>query len=185
MIQLKPLKIEKNTFFVSDLHFGHDKEFLWGKRGYKNVQEHNDGVLKYWNSKISSVDSVFHLGDLLFGYNGEERVIALLEKLNFGTLYLMGGNHLAGFKSLKMDGFELGTKKIIPIPNYFEVSYEGRLIVLSHYPIASWNRMDKGSWMIHGHCHGEYTGNGKIMDVVIECGGPFSVREIQTKMSKL
>ena len=25
----------KRLFFVSDLHLNHDKEFLWGKRGYQ------------------------------------------------------------------------------------------------------------------------------------------------------
>ena len=28
-------------------------------------------------------------------------------------------------------------------------------MILAHYPIASWNHVGKGAFMLHGHCHGK------------------------------
>ena len=28
-----------NIWLTSDTHFGHDKDFIWGSRGFKNVYE--------------------------------------------------------------------------------------------------------------------------------------------------
>jgi len=37
-----------------------------------------------------------------------------------------------------------------------------------HFPIACWNQQGRGSYHIHGHSHGSYKGNGKILDVGID-----------------
>ena len=39
----------------------------------------------------------------MFGLNGKERLTDVLDKLQFKTLYLMGGNHHAGYKSILED----------------------------------------------------------------------------------
>ena len=36
-------------WFTSDLHFGHDKEFAYGPRGFQSVEE-NDKTIEYLNS---------------------------------------------------------------------------------------------------------------------------------------
>ena len=37
--------------------------------------------------------------------------------------------------------------------HYAEVWIDGMRAILTHYPIASWNGISKGSYNIHGHCH--------------------------------
>jgi calcineurin-like phosphoesterase family protein len=37
--------------------------------------------------------------------------------------------------------------------DYAEIFIDKIPIVLTHYPIASWNYMSKGGYNIHGHCH--------------------------------
>ena len=32
-------------FFTSDLHFMHDREFIWGPRGFKDVYEMNEAII--------------------------------------------------------------------------------------------------------------------------------------------
>ena len=36
-----------NIWFTSDLHINHNKEFLWGPRGFVNEKEMNDKTLNY------------------------------------------------------------------------------------------------------------------------------------------
>ena len=37
-------------FLTSDTHFGHDREFLWGPRGFRSSIEHDEAVIANWNS---------------------------------------------------------------------------------------------------------------------------------------
>ena len=39
------------------------------------------------------------------------------------------------------------------VGDYVEMEIDGRPVVFCHYPIASWNHIGKGAFMIHGHCH--------------------------------
>lgn len=45
-------------FFTSDLHFNHDREFVWGDRGFKIVEEMNEAIVLNWNSVIDEDDTV-------------------------------------------------------------------------------------------------------------------------------
>ena len=76
-------------YFTSDLHLGHDQEFIWGARGFKSVEEMNEGIISRWNSRITDEDDVYVLGDLVMG--GVENV-EKLKRLN-GKLHIIFGNH--------------------------------------------------------------------------------------------
>ena len=39
-------------YFTSDLHIGHDKDFIWKARGFNSIEEHDTQILKNWNSII-------------------------------------------------------------------------------------------------------------------------------------
>ena len=39
---------------------------------------------------------------------------------------------------------------------------------MMHYPIYRWNRQQHGSIHLHGHTHGSYQGEEKILDVGID-----------------
>ena len=57
------------TFVTSDTHFGHDREFLYGPRGFTSIQEHDEEVIRRWNSVVNPEDEVFHLGDVMLNDN--------------------------------------------------------------------------------------------------------------------
>jgi calcineurin-like phosphoesterase family protein len=188
-----------NVFAVSDTHFGHDRDFIYKKRGYDNVIDHDNGVIKDWNAKVTNNDTVLHFGDIMFGKGGLERLLMYFNVLNFQTLYLMPGNHHAGIKQfLQAQGDSLpyyvdgdpNGKAVVMLPNYAEFYINGQSIVGCHYPIASWNGMSHGSWCLSGHCHGSYPGSqlknieGKILDMGIEVtGGVISFEQIKQIMS--
>ena len=89
-------------WFTSDTHFCHQREFLWGPRGFTNVEEMNEAIIKNWNDVIQPDDVVYHLGDVIMGEL--DAGIPLVKRLN-GKIKLAIGNHdttkrLAAFKEL-------------------------------------------------------------------------------------
>jgi calcineurin-like phosphoesterase family protein len=203
----EPIKIEHtDVWFWSDMHLGHKCEHretpLWKKRGFNSVEEHDETLIERWNDNIGEESEIFHLGDIMFGSNGEERLEEVLNKLTFKTLYLFSGNHSAGYKQLLSKSSEengvrylgFGNKKIYFVPNYLEIIVCGQPIVLSHYPLVSWNGQAKGSWMIHGHCHGNLWNSDigktlyihcKIRDVgVEEVSEPISFSQLRMRFKE-
>ena len=162
----KPIKAsgdENNVIFWSDTHFGHRCEQwdlpLWKTRGFNSIEEHDEIIIKRWNAIANQHSTFFHLGDFMFGRDTVQRFKDIVHRLNFETLYLMPGNHCSGWKQ----NFEEHVrnvwdvscnKRVVFIPNYVETYVNEQPIVMCHYPLASFNGQGKGSWMLHGHCHG-------------------------------
>lgn len=74
----------------SDLHLGHDREFIWKARGFNSCDEMNEAIIERFNSCIAPDDDLYLLGDLMLGDN--EKGIELLSRLN-GRLHVVWGNH--------------------------------------------------------------------------------------------
>lgn len=184
----KPVKVsdkEDNVFFWSDMHLGQEcrswDEPLYAKRGFKTLEEHDSTLVRRWNERISHEGIVFNLGDMLFGHDGERRLLNYFEMLNFKTMYLLFGNHTAGVKQV-FEGLDdnilqvNSEKRVVFCPNYMEAHINGYHCVLSHYAIASFNGQGKGAYMIHGHSHGNLYGTNmgevlyraRIVDVGVE-----------------
>ena len=77
-------------FLSSDLHFGHDREFLWGPRGFKSSKEHDEAIIRNWNAVVGEDDDVYVLGDLMLGDN--DWGVQCIEALN-GNIHVIRGNH--------------------------------------------------------------------------------------------
>lgn len=165
----KPVKVsstDHDVLFWGCMHYGHDPKWdvpIWKTRGYNSSEEHDEGLIKNWNSKANKNTVGFLLGDTIFGYKADERLLKLFNRLNFKELYILPGNHQAGYKQL-LDSCDEniikaqlvdGHEKIIHfVPNYLEVVVNGQAIVCSHFPIISWNAQAKGSYHLFAHVHG-------------------------------
>ena len=77
-------------FVCSDSHFGHDREFLWGPRGFSNHIDHDEEIIQRWNEIVGPDDIVYHLGDVMLGDN--EYGMNCLRRLN-GQIKIIRGNH--------------------------------------------------------------------------------------------
>ncbi len=82
---------EHKIWFTSDLHFGHNKEFLYKPRGFNSIEEHDETIINNFNSVVSNDDEVFILGDLMLVNN--DNGIECLKKLN-GKKYILGTDGL-------------------------------------------------------------------------------------------
>lgn len=170
------------SFFTSDTHYFHANIIKYSNRPFTNVDEMNKHMIKAWNEKVQSGDTVYHLGD--FGFTNGTDAANIVRRLN-GNKILIWGNH---DKSLRKDKSFVGmwgsTHEIL------EITIQGQHIVLFHYPIMSWNRMFHGSWHLHGHCHGnlKYPFNGKVRDMGVDCCpnfAPMSFEEIKEEFSTI
>ncbi len=183
-----PLKIKadpKSVLFTGCLHYGHRPSWenpIWKMRGYNSPEEHEKGLVDNWNSKADEKTIGFLLGDNVFGDKDGAKFHSLMEQLNFETVYVMGGNHYSGFRQnlemVEKNRMDLGRKSVIFTPNYLEAFVNSQPIVMSHYPILSWNGQAKGSVHLHSHTHGRlgdsavgkaYKESGaKVIEVSIE-----------------
>jgi calcineurin-like phosphoesterase family protein len=199
----QPLKItakDPDVLFWGCLHYGHDPKWetpIWAKRGFSSSADHDAGIVERWNARATDRTTGFLLGDTMFGFGGEEKFQRLIERLQFSTLYIMAGNHTAGwkqtFENCEGNTMPLAGKTVIFVPNYLEAFINGQPVVMSHYPLASWNGQGKGSWMIHSHCHGSLYDTelgkllyrAKIIDVGVErCPWPVTFGGLRSLFRK-
>jgi len=134
-------------FYISDLHFDHASAIDLDGRPFKTVEEMNITLIENWNSVVDKDDEIYILGD--FCWKTQKRWIELLDQLN-GVKYLIRGNH-----DLKKMPVRL-KKKFKSIYDYVVIKDNGRHVVLSHYPIASWYGMYRGWIHLYGHVHATY-----------------------------
>lgn len=71
---------------TSDLHIGHNREFVYGYRGFASCEEHDAVLVENWNSLVAEDDIVYILGDVMLKHNLEDDNfkygLSVLEKLN-------------------------------------------------------------------------------------------------------
>lgn len=143
-------------YLTSDLHFNHNREFIWKARGFTSVQEMNEEIIKRHNALVRPDDDVYILGDSSLG-GGDEQILAankaLIEQLN-GKLHIIRGNHdtdrrVAMYKNCK--------NVVGPILYADMIHYKGYHFYLSHFPTLTGN-LEKESLKqctcnLFGHTH--------------------------------
>ena len=152
----------QKSWFTSDTHFGHENVIRYSNRPYKDKHEMDESIIANWNAKVQPNDNVYHIGDVFFCK--KDRAIQILSRLN-GRITLIMGNH---DKAIRRDQDFIN--RFFNVVDYLELTIEGQKMVLSHYPMMTWNGSGRGSWMLHGHCHGnlKYPFEAKIHDVGID-----------------
>lgn len=154
-------------YFTSDLHIAHGKPFIIGPRKYATVEEAIQHTME--ELQVLTVDDVlFNLGDVVVGAGDRSEEYARRIVNLPCQQYYLHGNHNAGISNLINDErakrnlladdvelypLTLENGRFTVLGHYAEIYIDGVPVVLSHYPMASWNHMSKGGYMLHGHCH--------------------------------
>lgn len=165
-----------NTFFCSDLHFGHQRIIEFHPNRADTIDEMNERIVENWNAVVSPKDETWLLGDLAMGKLDDS--LKFFHRLN-GRKHLVSGNH---------DGNRTKALPWSSVQDYKEWKQKPYRAVLSHYPFLTWNGAHHGVWMLHGHSHGllEPT-NTTRMDVGIDTHPefrPYHLDEIAEIMDK-
>ena len=135
------------TYFISDLHIGHERIIEFDNRPFKDLEEMHEALITNWNNVISNGDTVYVLGDVIFysKYND------IVKQLN-GHKILIRGNHDRETNSKYMHiGFS-DIKEYNKIKVKLENGKEVK-VILSHYMIPNYDGNSTGAYMLHGHSH--------------------------------
>ena len=177
-------------FFSSDWHNFHDPKWpipIWKMRGYSSPQESADDVIAKINSRVGVDDFLYYCGDSFLNAT-DEQVLEWFGKINCMNIRYIFGNHSSNtyriYKQQVKEQYGLDDQEVYPIRlmsgdkflnvmflgNYQEIQVGKQKIVLSHYPIHSFNGMNHSAWCITGHSHNnDPTRNpdyplGKVLD---------------------
>ena len=137
-------------FATSDLHFCHNREFIWGARGFKSIEEHDAEIIKRWNEVVTAEDDVYILGDLMLGDNAHG--IHCLSQLN-GKLHILTGNHCTSARQKLYHTLE----NMVEFCGYATtIKYKKKQLYLSHYPTITSNmeaNPHQAVFNLYGHTH--------------------------------
>lgn len=120
----------------------------------------DESLIHNWNSVVTKSDTIWMLGDMIWGHQNYRRI---LSRLN-GQKFLVLGNHDTEqvYKKMQIDGLIQGMYKSK------SVTIDGQYIYLSHYPHRSWNRSFHGAWHLYGHCHNTIEDYGLSTDCGVD-----------------
>lgn len=141
------------TFVISDTHFGHKRvlEFESAARPFATIEEHDAELVRRWNETVGKKDTVWHLGDVLFGSHS----FSILPHLN-GVKKLVMGNH---------DNYP--TARYLENFNSVHAGAEVRGCLLTHIPIHE-SQFRRYRANIHGHLHSRTLGDPRYICVSAE-----------------
>lgn len=183
------LKKGQRVWFTSDSHYNHGNickaTSQWDNksktRDFKSLKGMNGVLVDAINELVTEDDYLFHLGDFAFG--GVEAVRDFRGQINCKNLHLILGNHDYRIK----EDVDLIQGEFSSVHEYLLLKVKkgnlDQLIVLCHYPIASWYGICQGVVHLHGHLHLPphlRIHNNMSMDVGVEGNNfkPISMEEV-------
>ena len=196
-MSFKKILTTGKVWITSDTHFGHknicrgvtnwrtqDGEVpIDSTRDFQTVEQMNERLVDGINSVVGQDDTLIMLGDVSFG--GFENISIFLYRLVCQNIHLILGNHDHHIENKRGDV----QIRFLSVQHYLEANINGQDFVFCHYPLQSWNGLNKGVIHLHGHSHlpeHRKFGNGKRMDVGVDGNGmdPYSIDEIIKIMDK-
>jgi calcineurin-like phosphoesterase family protein len=178
MIRILPNSLGQfpDVWIFSDPHFNH-KNICRGTtnwrmpdgsipieqtRDFATLEKMNAAIVDNINAVVKQDDVVICLGDWSFG--GFDSILEFWGRLVCKNIYHVLGNHDHHIENNR--GNCQGLFKSV---SHYETLVIGQYTFkLLHYPISSWDGLNKGYMHLHGHCHlptDKRFGLGKRMDV--------------------
>ena len=139
-----------NIYITSDLHFFHDRAFVYEPRGFSNINEMNEAIVKRWNQIVQPEDTVYVLGDIML--NDNEGGIKLLKSLK-GHIHIILGNH----DTPTREALYKDCENVVEVALAAKLKYKGYHFFMTHYPCFTGN-LEKESLKqctcnLYGHTH--------------------------------
>lgn len=137
-------------WLTSDLHFCHDRGFIYEPRGFSNVYDMNETIVKNWNSVVAPEDDVYLLGDVML--NDNDLGLKLLKSLK-GKIHIVMGNHDT---NPRIELFKTCWNVVEVVPACY-IHYKHYHFFCTHYPCLTGNlekeSLQKCTCNFFGHTH--------------------------------
>lgn len=163
-----------NIFICGDHHYSHKNCIKFDGRPFSSVEEMDETMIERHNEVVEKSDIVYSVGDFCFG--GTEKWKSIRKRMN-GDWHLVKGNH-------DKQSYKFLRELFSTVQEIKNLRVGKQTIVLSHYPMYTWEKSHYGSFSVHGHEHGSlkdtYDQTGKILDVGVMANNyyPYHVDEI-------
>lgn len=185
-----------NIWVFSDPHYGHknicrgvtewrtqDGKIPEGQtRDFGTLNHMNDTIVNNINNVAMQDDILICLGDWSFG--GFEKIKEFWDRLVCKNIHLILGNH-----DHHIERNREGSQGLFKSVSHYETLEVGsNKFRLMHYPISSWDGLNKGVFHLHGHCHLPTNlrfGKGKRMDVGMDGHPEFRPYNLMTEIVPL
>ena len=125
-----------STFFIGCLHLGHESMAKF--RGFENSEQHDNYLIKQWNSVIDKRDKVYILGDVTVESRKHYHKLNLLKGIKTVVL----GNH----------DHEKDVRELLKYVEKVAGCVKYRGYILTHIPIHS-DEFYRFKGNIHAHIH--------------------------------
>ena len=141
-------------YLSSDLHFNHDRAFIYQPRGFNSIEEMNEQIIQNFNEIITDEDELYLLGDIMLGgADSLEAGLILLNRLH-GQIHIVRGNHDT---DKKWFAYAEACPRVVEVENAIYLKHNGYHFYLSHYPTYTAN-LEKESLKqclinLYGHTH--------------------------------
>lgn len=150
--------------YISDTHLMHERLLEMQPRRFSNIDEHDEHIIRNWNSVVRDEDEVYHLGDFSMQLGRQaDKVRWYFSRLK-GKKHLIIGNH-----DVDEDGNlhpTLAGLDWAEPPQWMKFTKDGgRKLVLCHYALREWQGFHKGAIHFYGHSHGNLPAQGRSRDV--------------------
>lgn len=136
-------------YVTSDLHFGHDREFIWKARGYNSVDSMNIDLVFKWNSIVTDEDDVYVLGDLMLGLPQNIEYIKALH----GKLHIVLGNHDTSTREQMYKKLD----NVVEVTCAIRLDYKKYHFFMTHFPCLTGNlekeHLRQMTLNLYGHTH--------------------------------
>jgi len=138
-------------FFSSDLHFNHQREFIYNPRGFETIKDMNETIITRFNIMVEPEDDLYLLGDNFLGQDLDAGLALMLELP--GKLHLIRGNHDSDkrWEALK------ALPNVVEIADAKFLKYGKYHFFLSHFPTMTGNlekeSLSQMTLNLSGHTH--------------------------------
>ena len=166
-----------SVWFTSDWHIGHAAIIRHCHRPFADVEEMNETLIARHNEVVRDGDTVIHVGDFCWR---EQLVAPTLKRLRGAKHALVAGNHDKVHACHKKH--EKATRRYLSY-GFAEVLMRTTFVfahgieaTICHLPYRhadvadqrylDMRPVDRGGWLIHGHCHEKW----RVLDRQVNVG---------------
>ena len=160
-------------YFTADCHFGDEGTRQFFRRPFTNAEAMDRAMLDKL-STLSADDDLWMIGDIAacdtpaLATNARRCLLEIKARK-----HLVRGNH--------DPDVILSLADWVSVDDLVEVELDGRLLVMCHYPLVTWNRVRQGAIHLFGHVHDRWQGARGQVNVGVDLWkfGPVSLDEVE------